>query len=227
MRIRARLILSIVALLAHFSMPISSAAAGATQAEGLPVAEPAAFARIGGQAKPMIGWTLFCQAQPLECSETRLAPVAVILTPGSWAELNAINALANKQIKPIGDDDHYGISKMGVPNWWTYPDDGSGNCNDYVLLKRRLLIEAGWPKSALLMTVVVTPEGEGHLVLTVRTDRGDLILDNVREKILVWNKVGYRFVKRQSAANHNVWLSIEADELAPATSAASSRVSSR
>ncbi|WP_164255819.1 transglutaminase-like cysteine peptidase, partial [Stenotrophomonas maltophilia] len=88
--------------------------------------------------------------------------------------------------------------RMGIRNWWTYPDDGKGNCNDYVLLKRKLLIEAGWPKSALSMTVVRTAEGEGHLVLMVQTDRGDLILDNMREGILVWNRTGYEFIKRQA-----------------------------
>ncbi|WP_163367728.1 transglutaminase-like cysteine peptidase, partial [Enterobacter hormaechei] len=70
-----------------------------------------------------------------------------------------------------------------------------------------LLIEAGWPKSALSMTVVRTAEGEGHLVLMVQTDRGDLILDNMREGILVWNRTGYEFIKRQADNDHNVWVS--------------------
>jgi predicted transglutaminase-like cysteine proteinase len=96
-------------------------------------------------------------------------------------------------------------------NWWTYPDDGKGNCNDYVLIKRKLLIEAGWPKAALLMTVVVDHHGDGHLILMVRTHRGDLILDNMRQEILPWDRTAYRFVKRQSAFDPNAWVSIQAD----------------
>jgi predicted transglutaminase-like cysteine proteinase len=42
----------------------------------------------------------------------------------------------------------------------------------------------------------------------VRTDSGDLILDNMRDDIVAWDQTGYRFVKRQSALNHNDWVSI-------------------
>lgn len=227
LRFNLKAILLFLALAAQLPPQISTAAARAAEAEPLPLAETAAFARTGGQAKTMIGWSGFCKAQPLECRDSRLEPVAVILTPDVWSELNSINGLVNRQIKPIGDDDHYGIYRMGIPNWWTYPDDGSGNCNDYVLLKRRLLIEAGWPKSALLMTVVVSPKGEGHLVLTVRTDRGDFILDNVRSRVLAWNKTDYRFVKRQSATDQNVWLLIAADEAVPMAATASPQLSNR
>jgi len=59
------------------------------------------------------------------------------------------------------------------------------------------------------MTVVIDHHGDGHLILTVRTDGGDLILDNMREDIVAWDRTGYRFVKRQSAINHNDWVSIQ------------------
>ena len=59
------------------------------------------------------------------------------------------------------------------------------------------------------MTVVVDHHGDGHLILTVRTDRGDLILDNMREDVVTWERTGYRFVKRQSALNPNDWVAIE------------------
>jgi len=44
---------------------------------------------------------------------------------------------------------------------WSYPDDGYGDCEDYALLKRRMLIEAGWPREALLLTLVRGGDGEG------------------------------------------------------------------
>jgi len=136
-------------------------------------------------------------------------PELVQLTSQTWAELNQINTIVNGEIEPISDEDHYRIYEQNILNWWTYPDDGKGNCNDYVLMKRKLLIEAGWPKSALLATVVVDHHGDGHLILMVRTDRGDLILDNMRQEILQWDRTGYRFVKRQSAFDPNDWVSIE------------------
>jgi predicted transglutaminase-like cysteine proteinase len=171
--------------------------------------QDASFAPVGDAKPAPYGWLHFCGAQPTECEPVQLLPTFARLTAQSWIELNRINAIANREIEPIGDQDHYGIYEQGILNWWTYPDDGKGNCNDYVMLKRKLLIEAGWPKAALLMTVVVDHHGDGHLILMVRTDRGDLILDNMREEIVSWDRTGYRFVKRQSALNHNDWVAIQ------------------
>ena len=80
-----------------------------------------------------------------------------------------------------------------------YPDDGYGDCEDYVLQKRRMLIQAGWPREALLITVVRDRKDEGHAMLTVKTDKGEFILDNQTDEILPWTDTGYRFVKRQVA----------------------------
>jgi predicted transglutaminase-like cysteine proteinase len=171
--------------------------------------QDASFAPVGGAKPAPYGWLHFCAAQPAECEPAPLQPKTVHLTSQAWAELNRINTIVNQEIEPIGDEDHYRIYEQGILNWWTYPDDGKGNCNDYVMMKRKLLIEAGWPRSALLMTVVVDHHGDGHLILTVRTDRGDLILDNMRESIVAWDQTGYRFVKRQSESNLNEWVSIQ------------------
>jgi predicted transglutaminase-like cysteine proteinase len=69
---------------------------------------------------------------------------------------------------------------------------------DYALLKRRLLMQAGWPRQALLMTIVHEKDGNGHAVLTVVTDRGEFILDNLTDDTLLWSKTPYRYYKRQS-----------------------------
>jgi len=44
------------------------------------------------------------------------------------------------------------LENWGVVERWSHPDDGYGDCEDYALLKRRMLIEAGWPREALLLT---------------------------------------------------------------------------
>jgi predicted transglutaminase-like cysteine proteinase len=106
-------------------------------------------------------------------------------------------------IKPLTDIEHW-----GVVDRWSYPDDGYGDCEDYVLLKRRMLIESGWPRDALLVTVVHNEKDEGHAVLTVTTDSGDYVLDNQNMNILLWSETGYRFVKRQSQSDPNVWVSL-------------------
>jgi len=167
------------------------------------------FARIITNASAPVGWTGFCAAQPAECVPSQTSEEFVTINQERRAQLQQINSLVNHEIQGIGDNDHYGIYKLGIINWWTYPDDGAGNCNDYVLLKKKLLIEAGWPRSALLLTVVLDTHNEGHLVLMARTNDGDLILDNLTDSIKTWAGTGYTFIKRQSAANPNSWVRLE------------------
>jgi predicted transglutaminase-like cysteine proteinase len=97
-----------------------------------------------------------------------------------------------------------------------------GDCEDYALLKRQILMTRGWPKSALLMTVVRDENGDGHAVLTVRTSEGDFIADNRNSEIVNWRKTPYEYVMRQSYLNQQNWM-----RLAPmGTSSTSSKLGS-
>jgi len=84
---------------------------------------------------------------------------------------------------------------------WSLRTDGYGDCGRLRLLKRKMLIDAGWPREALLITVVRDKKGEGHAVLTVKTDKGEFILDNQKRNVVAWTETGYRFVKRQSQSD--------------------------
>ena len=196
------LMTSIVALLAS---------AAITQAQ-----EQARSIGIGGVTSPPIGWTEFCIEYAPECDTAPSVPRDVVLSTRALLELKRINVAVNSTIKPMTDMDHWGVVER-----WNYPDDGYGDCEDYALQKRKLLMEAGWPREALLMTVVRDQNGNGHAVLTVKSDRGEYILDNQTNDILCWEDTGYRFVKRQSQFDPNVWVSLGEPRAAPAT--ASSR----
>ena len=78
----------------------------------------------------------------------------------------------------------HGPGSLGVPDRWDLAEDGQGDCEDFQLLKRRLLAEAGLPRRAMRMTVVVDDKGEGHAVLMIRTAQGDFVLDNKTSAIL-------------------------------------------
>src|SRR6476660_3071986 len=145
-----------------------------------------------------------------------LAARDAVLTSQAWTELVRINRSVNEAIKPMTDVEHWGVSER-----WNYPDDGYGDCEDYVLLKRRMLMQAGWPRQALLITVVRDSRADGHAVLTVKTDRGEFILDNQNEDILLWSETSYRYVKRQSQTDPNVWVAL--GDTRPAISTATSR----
>jgi predicted transglutaminase-like cysteine proteinase len=171
---------------------------------------------VGDTSRPPIGWLEFCLEHPRDCATQPSAPRDVVLSPKAWKDLVRVNKWVNDTIKPVTDMDHWGVVEK-----WSYPDDGKGDCEDYVLLKRRMLMQAGWPREALLITVVRDKKGEGHAVLTVKTDKGDFVLDNQAEDVLLWSDTGYRFVKRQSQSDPNVWVAL--GEPRPATTTAANR----
>jgi predicted transglutaminase-like cysteine proteinase len=190
-----------------------AAAAPAAAAE-----EQYLYAEVYGATRAPIGWVEFCASLPAECAATPTTARDVVLSPKAFKDLVRINKWVNDTIKPMTDLEHWGVVER-----WSYPDDGYGDCEDYVLLKRRLLMAAGWPREALLITVVRDKKDEGHAVLTVKSDRGEYILDNQVEDVLPWWETGYHFVKRQSQSDPNVWVSLSDPRPAPLTAAAKLR----
>jgi predicted transglutaminase-like cysteine proteinase len=63
------------------------------------------------------------------------------------------------------------------------------------------------------MTIVRDEMNEGHAVLTVKTTRGEFILDNMNDQLKVWSRTPYRFVKRQSQEDQNLWVAIGSSTL--------------
>lgn len=161
-----------------------------------------AFMDTGKFTSIPIGHYEFCKSHPKECKTKTHGDVRVQLTKRNWQALIDINYRANKNIVAVTDADLYGAEEH-----WTYPSH-AGDCEDYVLQKRIELMAQGWPASALLITVVLQPNGEGHAVLTVRTDRGDLILDNLEDKVKLWSDTPYTYIKRQSKNHTGKWETI-------------------
>lgn len=160
-----------------------------------------AFAPVAGSTSVPIGAAEFCKANRYDCMAGAMRDVEV-LTDSNWMQLMAVNDSFNREIVPVTDIELYNVTER-----WAYPD-GQGDCEDFALAKRRALIEMGWAPSTLLMTVVRQANGEGHAVLMVRTDRGDLVLDNQDGRILLWNDTNYEFIKRQSQTDPRKWVGI-------------------
>lgn len=172
------------------------------RAEQIDFTNPA-FAPAGGLTSIPVGASDFCKANRSECTSNPNAVSAIGLSDKRWGELVHVNNLVNAAISPVTDQDLYRVAEL-----WTYPDNGAGDCEDFALAKRKALIEMGWNPSTLLMTVVRQPNGEGHAVLLVRTDRGDVVLDNQDGRILLWNQTPYTYLKRQSQADAAQWVDL-------------------
>ena len=163
----------------------------------------ASFMPSGARTSQPIGHYQFCQDHPEDCNARTARPGVVKLTRAMWGAMQDINNTINTMIEPVTDMDLWGTEEK-----WSYPVN-RGDCEDYVLLKQKQLEERGFPASNLLITVVRQRNGAGHAVLTVRTDRGDFVLDNLEPKILSWDETEYRFLKRQSDRNAAQWVSVD------------------
>lgn len=172
-----------------------------------------AFAPVTGLTSIPIGHSEFCKKHPEECAANTRVVEAMPLTEARWEQLVEVNTTINATIVPITDEDLYQVEEL-----WTYPA-GYGDCEDFVLAKRRQLLEYGWDPSTLLMAVVRQRNGDGHAVLMVRTDRGDLVLDNLDGMVRVWTETPYQYLKRQSQYNAGQWVDI-LDERVVVTAAA-------
>ncbi len=156
-----------------------------------------------GKTSQPIGHYDYCKRYRSDCNiKARTAPL-IKLTRKRWADIVSVNSYANDSVTPVTDLEYYKQDEL-----WVYPKK-YGDCEDYVLLKRKLLMDKGWPASNLLITVVTLPTGAGHAVLTVRTDRADYALDNLKNKIMPWNKTEYRYIKRQSTKHSGKWEAID------------------
>jgi len=175
-------------------------AAAAQTLAALP--DPALEARSAGEARPVLAWTKLCERLPDECEVDTTEPATIALTAKTWQAIVSVNRRVNTTLKPLTDQDHW-----GVPDIWDFASDGAGDCEDYQLIKRKLLASAGLPRRAMRMTVVIDEKREGHAVLMVRTDRGDFILDNKTNAVLPWHDTGYIYVKREGQGGP-AWVSL-------------------
>ena len=165
--------------------------------------------QTGAATSRPVGHYNFCQRFLAECSmePSRLEPEAG--TDELMDLVQRTNIAINRAIKPMSDRDLYGVAEF-----WAFPS-WAGDCEDYVLQKRKVLSESGLSLANLLITVVRKPDGEGHAVLTLRTDAGDLVLDNLTDRVLPWQATGYTFIKRQAIEHTGRWVSIQNGAPAP------------
>lgn len=202
-------------------MALTGIAGHVTSVRAEPIAGPQdrtqPYMRVFGVTAPPYAFVAFCSRMPDECADAAPEAARVPGTDAQIAELDRVNRQINKEIEPATDMQLY-----GVVDYWTIPTT-KGDCEDYALLKRQRLIQAGWPVSSLLMTVVLDEKKEGHAILTARTARGDFLLDNKTDELTLWNQSPYTFVMRQSYLHARVWMSLDPKQATPAVPVATPR----
>ena len=161
------------------------------------------FIRFDEPTLAPMAFTQFCLRYPSDCKSQRLLlrTDRIELDRMRWSELETVNRTVNSSIHPERNQDGLAGEK-----WLLGPL--RGDCNDYAVTKRHELIARGWPARDVLLSEVVTVSGEHHLVTVVRTNGGDLVLDNLTDQIKPWSRTTYRWVRIQTPKNPNYWASV-------------------
>jgi predicted transglutaminase-like cysteine proteinase len=159
--------------------------------------------REDGYALAPFSFAKFCIDYPGECPASGGAS-RVVLTASRMAQLAEVNRAVNAAITPTPD-----TSKL---RYW-HLNVAAGDCNSFAIQKRHELLRRGWPAGALALTVAKTVWGEGHLIVTVRTDQGDLVLDNLRSRIVSWRQTGYHYIMRQASNNPQFWVELNGGQV--------------
>lgn len=154
---------------------------------------------------PPIGHSRFCLRYPDDCKvhgiDFRRRNIA--LTAEHWDELNRVNRQVNREI----------VAKL-TPGSGTFEEwviaPQAGDCKDYAITKRHELLARGWPSRALLLSEVIVPDGEHHLILVVRTKDGDLVLDNLDANVrsVAMTYPDYQWVRIELPQNPKYWAGV-------------------
>ena len=162
------------------------------------IGRPALMKTYGDALAPPSFYS-FCSREKRLCStKGKRDPVA--LNAERIRQMQSVNASVNASVREVPDS----VSE-GAEDVWTVATS-VGDCEDIAILKKKRLMALGWPASSLLLTVVRPRfSDEGHTLLTVRTDSGDFVLDNLNNSVKPWTSTSYRYYARQSVARQGGW----------------------
>lgn len=167
------------------------------------------FLEEGNTRLPLIGQKGFCERNPEQCEITDSSTV-VWVTKEVMDAIDDVHEDVQRRIEPATDQEVHGVEEKWVLDPW------KGDCEDYVLTKRAFLIRRGLPANALRITYVLDEDGEGHLVLTVKSDLGEIVLDNKKDSVVWWDEwrsLPYEWIKRTSGRDPKTWVSIKKPDI--------------
>ena len=158
--------------------------------------------QVGGWTNPPVGYIDFCQNFPDECA-AHGADGAEALDEKRWRDLQEVNTFVNHIVIPV-DRPRLSITATRSGRC----RKRYGDCEDYVLLKRKWLVERGWPTGVAPRHRRLRRGGRRPRRPSRAHRRGDFVLDNKTDEIRRWYETAYRFVKRQSVTDPNRWVSV-------------------
>lgn len=162
--------------------------------------QPRSFLTASHNASAPVGARQLCRTYAWACS---VSTHASRVSTDDLATIRNVNRAVNRSVRFVTDQRQFRKEEV-----WTLPTDRGGDCEDYVLLKKQALIQRGFPAQALLIATALDRQRRGHAVLIVRTDVGDLVLDNLTDRVKKWSDTGYIFLRMQNPAAPSRWINV-------------------
>lgn len=139
---------------------------------------------------PPAPYAEFCAREPAACA---LAGDTVVDWEANRSLLERVNRAVNDEITLVPD-----APGPSGEECWELPMEGRGDCEDLALEKRRRLVAEGLPSAATTMAIVHHEvQFFPHAVLLVETTRGTWVLDSLRDEVVCWDAVPYRYDRRE------------------------------
>ena len=164
--------------------------------------EPVASDHLVAQKRiaPPDGFLGVCDRYAWACAPNIPADFSITTDRDILRAARTVNARVNRTVRQISDEAQFNRAEH-----WTLPTNRGGDCEDFALEKKRQLLLAGVPTDRLMIATAMLPDTTRHAVLVVRTARGDLVLDNLTNQILPWDRTGLTFLRMQNPAQPMLW----------------------
>ncbi len=117
--------------------------------------------------------------------------------------IKQINRKINISTRTISDQSQYKTTEF-----WALPTSLGGDCEDIALLKKRDMIAAGVNPGKLLLATVLDSNRNAHAVLIYRSSQGDLVLDNLTNRVKHWSATRYFFLRLQDPEQPRNWVAV-------------------
>jgi len=133
------------------------------------------------------GWENYAERYPADPLVINTTDSTIPLTDQLKTDMYQVNNNVNFFCTYVSDLSNYDK----LEHWAVMDMGGTGDCEDFALLKAHELLKLGYPASAIKIEVGTASNGQGHAWVVVQTDDGDYALD-----------INYSSVMRNEATNY-------------------------
>ncbi len=174
-------------------------AGAVTVGSATPAQSDGTYLTSGRSIDPPAGFRGICARYDWVCAR-RSANARSMTDPERIALARGVNSHVNRTVREISDRRQYRKAEH-----WALPTARGGDCEDFALMKKHELIRRGVAPERLLSATALTKKRVPHAVLILRTGTGDLVLDNLTDRIRPWRETDHSYLRIQDPQDPRRW----------------------